>query len=214
MSANPYLDRLLAREKTEKSHPRDPTKLTKPGSVSCVGSRSTPFFKFSPVFEVLESHCPDLIQEADWRLAVEDGRRFLSQWGEQAGVLGWTAKDLFGLEPVPDRPHPSYRRLSRYDMTGLVWLLRGRPVVALTANTAAIQSSTAAVLVYRKHNKPTLGPLGDSWTTLADGARTVRPPPHPTTRPLAHRGGNVCRHLAVQVRRDGGRRPNAWSAAH
>jgi hypothetical protein len=34
---------------------------------------------------------------------------------------------------------PSYRRLSRHDQTGLIWLLQGRPVVALTEAAAAIQ---------------------------------------------------------------------------
>jgi hypothetical protein len=73
---------------------------------------------------------------------------------------------LFGLAPVPDNPHPSYRRLSRYDATGLVWLLEGRPVVALTADTAAIENPTGNITTYRKHNKPALGPLGDSLEDL------------------------------------------------
>ena len=38
-------------------------------------------------------------------------------------------------------PAPSYRRLSRYDQTGLIWLLRGRPVVAMTDSTAAIEAA-------------------------------------------------------------------------
>jgi hypothetical protein len=37
----------------------------------------------------------------------------------------------FGLYRIPKKPAPNYRRLSRYDETGLIWLLRGRPVVAL-----------------------------------------------------------------------------------
>jgi hypothetical protein len=51
--------------------------------------------------------------------------------------------------------------IARYDTTGLIWLLQGRPVIALTETEAAIQSA-GAVVMYRKHNKPTLGPLGDS----------------------------------------------------
>jgi len=39
---------------------------------------------------------------------------FLTVWGEKARALGWTAKDLFGLAPVPHKPVASYRRLSRY----------------------------------------------------------------------------------------------------
>jgi hypothetical protein len=80
--------------------------------------------------------------------------------------LEWTASDLFGLHQVPENPAPSYRRLSRYDETGLVWLLRGRPVVALTGTTAAIESRTGVVTIYRKHSKPPLGPLGDSLDDL------------------------------------------------
>jgi hypothetical protein len=76
-------------------------------------------------------------------------------------ALGWTARELFGPHALPARSHPNYRRLSRYDETGLIWLLRGRPVVALTETTAAIQGATA-VVIYRKFNKPALGPVGDS----------------------------------------------------
>jgi hypothetical protein len=35
-------------------------------------------------------------------------------------------------------------------------------VIALTEATAAIQNPTGAVTVYRRFNKPALGPLGDS----------------------------------------------------
>jgi hypothetical protein len=57
----------------------------------------------------------------------------------------WTARDLFGLQTPPAKPHPSYSRLSRYDETGLIWLLQGRLVVALTETTAAIQNPMLAV---------------------------------------------------------------------
>src|SRR6516165_721778 len=76
------------------------------------------------------------LDAADWQQAVEDGHRFVIQWGKQAEALGWAPADLFGLHTPPDRPAPNYRRLSRYDQTGLVWLLRGRPVIALTQTAA------------------------------------------------------------------------------
>jgi hypothetical protein len=63
--------------------------------------------------------------------------------GQYPHALGWTARDLFGLHRPPEKPHPSYSRLSRYDETGLIWLLQGREVVALTEATAAIQNPTA-----------------------------------------------------------------------
>jgi hypothetical protein len=59
-----------------------------------------------------------------------------------------------------------YRRLSRYDEIELIWLLRGRPVLALTDSTAAVVSPTGAVTIYHRHNKPALGPHGDSLDDL------------------------------------------------
>ncbi len=115
---------------------------------------------------VLEARCPELVEIDDWEQTVADARTFLAVWGEQAEKLGWTARDLFGLFPAPDKPHPSFRRLSRYEATGLLWLLRGRPVVALTSESAAIESPTGAITIYRKHNKPTYGPLGDKLDDL------------------------------------------------
>ena len=62
----------------------------------------------------------------------------------------------------PPTHTPRIKRLSRYDCTGLVWLLQGHPVVALTEATAAIRMPSGNVTTYRKHNKPAFGPLGDS----------------------------------------------------
>src|SRR5258708_39299577 len=121
-----------------------------------------PFGRFGRTLTTLEARCPDYVPAERWQQAIEDGRRFLAKWGEQAGRLGWDAQSLFGLHAPPEQPHPSYNRLSRYDCTGLIWLLRGRPVVALTADTAAIENpATGSITTYRKHNKPALGPLGD-----------------------------------------------------
>ena len=41
-----------------------------------------------------------------------------------------------------------------------------RPVMALSERTAAIQSPAGSVTVYRRHNKPGLGPVGDSLDDL------------------------------------------------
>jgi hypothetical protein len=109
--------------------------------------------RFGRTLSKLERRCPDHIEPVDWQRAIDDGRRFLARWGEQAEALGWTARDLFGLAPVPDRPAPNYRRFSRYEMIGLCWLLRGRPVVALTECSAAIENPTGAINVFRKRSQ-------------------------------------------------------------
>jgi hypothetical protein len=117
---------------------------------------------YRKIFAYLQLKPPAHIREDRWRQAVDDGRAFLQQWAERAAQLGWTSADLFGLHTPPDKPHPSYDRLSRYDETGLIWLLQGRPVVGLTALTAAIQNPSESITCYRKHNKPATGPLGDT----------------------------------------------------
>jgi hypothetical protein len=117
----------------------------------------------------LRATCPAYVPEDWWRQAISDATSFVCAWGGQAQALGWTARELFGLHTPPERPLASYRRLARYDETGLIWLLRGRPVIALTETVAAIQGATA-VLTYRKLNKPALGPPGDSLDDM--GAAT------------------------------------------
>jgi hypothetical protein len=109
----------------------------------------------------LRSQCPQLIEPDRWRQAIHDADSFLTTWGAQADTLGWTARELFGLHQVPERPAATYERLSRYEATGLIWLLQGKPVIGLTAGEAAIRGHSGATVTYRKHNKPALGPLGD-----------------------------------------------------
>jgi hypothetical protein len=119
--------------------------------------------RYRRTFAHLQLRPPALVPIERWQRCVEDGRAFLHQWGEQAQAMGWTSADLFGLHTPPANPHPSYSRLSRYGCTGLVWLLQGRPVVALTADTAAIENPTGSIITtYRRLNKPSYGPVGDS----------------------------------------------------
>jgi hypothetical protein len=117
------------------------------------------------VVAALRSKCPELVDAVRWQQAVQDADCFLAKWGKQAHALGWTVRELFGLHPVPARPAPNFQRLSRCDNTGLIWLLNGRPVVAMTETEGAIQGASA-VLMYRKHRKPALGPLGDRLDDL------------------------------------------------
>jgi hypothetical protein len=123
--------------------------------------------RYRKTFALLQTRPAALVPIERWRQCVEDGKRFLAKWGEQAQALNWGSADLFGLHTPPEQPHPSYwNRLGRYDQTGLIWLLQGRPVVVLTADTAAIENANGTITTYRKHHKPALGPLGDSLDDL------------------------------------------------
>jgi hypothetical protein len=124
---------------------------------------------YASALAVLRAECPVCVDAADWQQAIADGHRFVTQWGKQAEALGWAPIDLFGLHTPPEKPAPNYRRLSRYDQTGLVWLLRGRRIVELTQDKAVIETATGTVS-YRRYNKPALGPIGDSVDDIS-GAR-------------------------------------------
>jgi hypothetical protein len=121
-------------------------------------------------------------EEHQWELAVMDAKSFMTRWGERAATLGWIANDLFGLAVISERPTPNFQRLSRYDQTGLIWLLQGRKVVALTQKTAAIETRSGASTVYRRHNKPAMGPFGDSLEDFgprpikSENARAIEDP--------------------------------------
>jgi hypothetical protein len=129
-------------------------------SFGCSGSnqhnQAKELFRLSRLFRnlaELERHIPEHVSQAAWEAAVEDGKRFLAKWGAQAEALGWTEQDLFGLHRPPDKPAAGYSRLARYDATGLVWLLRGRRVCALTERSAAIKNRTSGTVTHFRRGK-------------------------------------------------------------
>jgi hypothetical protein len=101
-------------------------------------------------WNALNRSCPEYVNRAIWRRAVADGGKFLAEWGRQAEALGWTARDLFGLAEIPEQPHHSFNRLARYDSLGLIWILWGKSVVALSANEASIRHKSGSITKYRK----------------------------------------------------------------
>jgi hypothetical protein len=105
---------------------------------------------YRDAFKALESRCPEYVPPERWQRAVTDSRLFLGRWGRQAEALNWTSGDLFGLHEPPTNPHASYNRLSRLDATGLLWVLNGRRVTALSSTVAATGTSSGGILKYRK----------------------------------------------------------------
>ena len=88
---------------------------------------------------------PPDIPEARWSRIVDNAARFADRWGRQAVDLGWSVRDVFGCHP--DRPW------GRTDQAGLVWLIGDHEVVAITDDTAVIQTSTGNRLTYYRRGQ-------------------------------------------------------------
>jgi hypothetical protein len=77
-----------------------------------------------------------------WRQLIVDAERFLDDWAQQAAALGWPAWELFGC----------HRRApwGRIEGMGLVLLLHGDPLAALTATEAVIRRASGAHQTWRR----------------------------------------------------------------
>lgn len=73
---------------------------------------------------------PSAYPQDRWKQLLSDAGAFVEKWGSPAAALGWQPTDAFGVSPdAPD---------VRLDGMGLVPLLQGRNVCALTQDTARI----------------------------------------------------------------------------
>ena len=77
-----------------------------------------------------------------WQRFVDDVGLFLDCWAAYAEALGWEAFDLFGCDR--DRP------FARIDQSGLLWLLNGGKLVALSEDAAGIETRTGERHAYRR----------------------------------------------------------------
>jgi hypothetical protein len=88
--------------------------------------------------------------EQAWTQLLADAERFLDRWGTQAARLGWPDWELFGCH----RQAP----FGRIEGMGLVLLLRGKELVALTDAEAAIRTATSVHQTYRRKPHDPLHP--------------------------------------------------------
>jgi hypothetical protein len=88
------------------------------------------------------NHPPAGIAAPLWRATIRDAELFLATWGRQAANLGWTTLDLFGAHSLAPG--------ARYSCMGLLLLIRGGRVVALTTASAAIEQQSGARLTYTR----------------------------------------------------------------
>jgi hypothetical protein len=85
-----------------------------------------------------------------WQQLIIDAEQFLDGWAAQAHRLGWPIWELFGC----------HRRApwDRVAAMGLIVLLRGDEIAALTATEAAIRTRTGARQIYRRRPHDPLDP--------------------------------------------------------
>jgi hypothetical protein len=100
-------------------------------------------------FARLDPTCPPSdVPPKRWLRFIDDCGTFLDDgWAAKAAALGWGPADLFGC----DR-HKPYARI---DSMGLLWLLNGRKLIALSAGAAAIPTASGSNLTYSSRpNEP------------------------------------------------------------
>ena len=84
----------------------------------------------------------DWLSHEQWDGLLSDAENFLTRWGGVAQLLGWTSLDLFGVHPVAPA--------ARFDVMGLIPILNGAEVLALTSQTATMRRVSSAVQTYRR----------------------------------------------------------------
>jgi hypothetical protein len=102
------------------------------------------------IAKLTEMPCPARFPAARWAQVVTDAAAFLQEWAEAADQLGWLTWELFGC----------HRRApwGRIQGMGLILLLQGDEIAALTATEAVIRTPTGAHQTYRRRPADPLHP--------------------------------------------------------
>ncbi len=90
------------------------------------------------------AHAPADVSPARWRRFIDDCGRFLDEWAAKAAALEWGPLDLFGCNK--DKP------FARIDQAGLLWLLNGHRVAALTRDVAVVEMRSGVRQTYRRRS--------------------------------------------------------------
>ena len=97
------------------------------------------------VADLLAMPCPASCPAERWEALREDSYRFLRNHAAQAHGLGWGEYNLFGVHPV--------KPWVRFDCMGLVPLLNGAKVVALSDTEAVIEKPSGARVTWRRRGQ-------------------------------------------------------------
>jgi hypothetical protein len=96
---------------------------------------------------------PARVRSARWQQFIKDANTFIEEWAARATADGWDAVCLFGV--LPEAPEAAIH------VAGLVWLLQGDNVVAITASTASIMTRSGAIQTY--YRRPSIRDAIPAW---------------------------------------------------
>ena len=99
------------------------------------------------VSKLLGTPPPEDMAPESWMLFLASCDAFMAgPWPGKAASMGWTAHNLFGCDNL--------KPVERVDRMGLLWLLRGGRIVALTSESAVIEMPSGSRLTYQvKHTR-------------------------------------------------------------
>lgn len=90
---------------------------------------------------------PRRLADQVWRQLLDNTIIFIDRWARAAHGLGWDAIDIWGCH--------RHRPIERVDGAGVLWLLRGNAIVAMSETAASIRTQTGVVQnYYRKRRRP------------------------------------------------------------
>lgn len=88
---------------------------------------------------------PAAFTDERWAQLIADAHGFIDRWGRAATQFGWSTLDLFGVHPLAP--------ITRYDAKGLIPLLGGNSVVAVSEHTATIRMPSGSTLRFNRRSK-------------------------------------------------------------
>ncbi len=105
-------------------------------------SPSTPQEWLEGVSGLRAMPAPEGMAPESWMLFLASCNAFMEgPWPGKAASLGWTAHNLFGCHAL--------KPVERVDRMGLLWLLGGGRIAALTSESATIEMPSGSRLTYR-----------------------------------------------------------------
>ena len=84
---------------------------------------------------------PEGLSEARWSIALDRASAFVLKWGDAALALGWSERDLLGVD---------YEAWMRLDRRGALFLMVDAEIVSLTAHELVVRKGRTPFRIKRR----------------------------------------------------------------